>query len=161
MRNPTTVSQRCTIQLHSGQFCDAPAEERISHPMCGRHALQVFRDVLMSYEIEGADPVRRALSMVDWLDDQRAVDPDPGESVVYYLLVGDLVKIGTTNHLARRLQSYPPTSVLLATEPGSVDVEVERHRQFREYLSARREWFTPGPRLREFVESLPDYRVAA
>lgn len=74
--------------------------------------------------------------------------------VVYYIQVGDLIKLGTTNNLERRLRSYPPNAVVLATETGSFQLETQRVEQFAEYLAGRREWFHPGPRLMAHVDSL-------
>jgi hypothetical protein len=75
-------------------------------------------------------------------------------SVVYYVQVGDLIKIGTTTNLVARVNAYPPGSVLLATEPGDVDLERQRHQQFADCLAARNEWFTPTKRLMEFIAGL-------
>lgn len=74
--------------------------------------------------------------------------------VVYYIQVGDLIKVGTTSDINRRLQAYPPNAVVLATETGSYLRETERVEQFVEYLAGRREWFHPGPRLMDHIEEL-------
>lgn len=86
--------------------------------------------------------------------------------VVYYL--GDpqtqLVKIGTSGVLANRLtelrRSYPG-ALLLATEPGGIDVERSRHQQFEhlrvESISAvlpvggQTEWFRKEPELMDHI----------
>jgi hypothetical protein len=72
-------------------------------------------------------------------------------------MVDGLVKIGYASNLDKRLASYPPTAQLLATEPGDRATEARRHTEFNEYLTARREWFVPGPRLRTHVEHLDGY----
>lgn len=67
-------------------------------------------------------------------------EPDP-MGKVYYLLVGDLVKIGFTTNLAKRLKTYPPHAELLAVEPGPKSLERQRHRELRNSLRQSNEWF--------------------
>jgi len=74
--------------------------------------------------------------------------------VVYYLRVGDLIKIGHTRRIDQRLKAYPPDAVLLATEPGTEELETQRHDQFAEFLGARCEWFRPGLALLAHIEAL-------
>lgn len=74
--------------------------------------------------------------------------------VVYYVQVGDLIKVGTTSDMKRRLRAYPPNAVVLATETGSFLRETERVEEFAEYLAGRREWFHPGPRLMAHITEL-------
>jgi hypothetical protein len=73
---------------------------------------------------------------------------------VYYLRVGRYVKIGTAIDVRARLGAYPPDAQLLAVEQGYLRKEAERLAEFAEYLSARREWFTPGPRLMAHIAAI-------
>src|SRR5690349_15381919 len=50
-------------------------------------------------------------------------------SIVYYIRRGDLIKIGTTATPQRRFKALMPDEIL-AFEPGGVDQEAARHRQF-------------------------------
>lgn len=79
----------------------------------------------------------------------------PSYVCVYYLKVGDLIKIGMTRNLARRLAVYPPGSELLGLEYGGAKVERERHQQFHALLSHGREWFLDRPEIRAHIEALP------
>lgn len=72
--------------------------------------------------------------------------------VVYYLRVGDLIKIGYTFKLEQRLRQYPPDAVLLAVEPGDEELEKQRHHHLRHSLARGREWFHPTPEVEEFVQ---------
>lgn len=90
-----------------------------------------------------------------------------GRSVVYYLRRRDgLIKIGFTSNLALRAgmltQTYGDLD-LLATEPGSRNIERQRHRQFRtarlDPLSpwegeGATEWFAAVPSLMHHIEML-------
>ncbi|RRQ81548.1 GIY-YIG nuclease family protein [Streptomyces griseofuscus] len=58
-------------------------------------------------------------------------------SIVYYIRRGDLIKIGTTTNPASRLRSLMP-DVILAFEPGDVELETIRHQQFRASRVARK-----------------------
>lgn len=56
-------------------------------------------------------------------------DPRRHEPIVYYMKMGDLVKIGTSVNIAGRLEALNPER-LLAVEMGGYQIEAERHRQF-------------------------------
>lgn len=71
--------------------------------------------------------------------------------VVYYLQVGELIKIGWTADLSQRLKSYPPDAILLATHPGTLDTEKSMHQKFAHLLSGRREWFKDDKVVRDHI----------
>ncbi|WP_328631998.1 hypothetical protein [Streptomyces sp. NBC_00356] len=69
------------------------------------------------------------------------------ESIVYYVLRGTLVKIGTTTSPHRRFAALLPDEVL-AWEPGGRQEEVARHQQFLNLrLTSRGEYFRRGEAL--------------
>jgi hypothetical protein len=79
--------------------------------------------------------------------------------VVYFIRIGDLVKIGKTLDLKKRLTSFSyPGIELLATEPGYTEREGALHRRFKEYRRAG-EWFSYGPNLRAHVASLQGGKI--
>lgn len=59
--------------------------------------------------------------------------------VIYYMRMSDLVKIGTTVTIGSRFTSLGPQAVM-AIEPGSANVEYDRHKQFA-HLHDHGEWF--------------------
>src|ERR1039458_2410411 len=85
--------------------------------------------------------------------------------LVYYAMRDGLIKIGTTTQIRRRLAAQG-IDELLAVEPGSFDLETERHAQFAEHKLSRRrgtgrgrgsgpaEWFRPGGDLMAHIEAL-------
>lgn len=91
---------------------------------------------------------------------QESGEFDEGE-VVYYLRIGNLIKIGTTVDIIRRLRQYPPNVKLLGTEPGDARVERVRLEQFRHLLANGREWFTPAPDLIQHIKALRKLSKAA
>lgn len=71
---------------------------------------------------------------------------------VYYLRFADRVKIGFSTNLKSRLQAIPHDEVL-ATEPGTMRQERERHAQFAD-LRVTGEWFRYEEPLVSHIASL-------
>lgn len=75
--------------------------------------------------------------------------------VVYYVRLGvNHVKIGTTGHLKERMVALRVANAenLLAVEPGSYELEAERHRQFAKHkYDRRKEDFEEAPALMEHI----------
>ncbi len=72
--------------------------------------------------------------------------------VVYYMRIGDRVKIGTSASLAQRLETINPEE-LMATERGDRRVESRRHRQFAD-LRVHGEWFRLEGALIQHIDAL-------
>ena len=155
----------CTIQDKAGRFCNTESAPGLKLPVCADHAISIYRDMAALIDSAQGDPLFMLHLGIGSLDQRRRernrnaasrIDGalESGEPTVYYVLVGEKVKIGYTANLTQRLRAYPPDAELLATEPGDKELERTRHQQFREYLTHGREWFAPGPALREHVESL-------
>lgn len=70
--------------------------------------------------------------------------------VVYYLEFNGLIKIGTTSNLKKRLESIPWDNLLL-TEPGTYQLERQRHEQFKN-SHRRHEWFHKTQEVLSFIE---------
>lgn len=167
---PDQPSRRsCTIQRPGRtDFCDRPAISVLDFPICAKHAITTYLELSGLVEANQDNDIVRTLQLLEELDRKPkrrqpprrklpTAGPLDGEPVVYYILVDGLVKIGQTKDIGQRLRAYPPSSHLLATEPGDITLERLRHEQFAEHLKHGREWFTPGPSLRAHVESLDTY----
>ena len=105
-----------------------------------------------------ADEARRLSEAAAATQKPAAPRPTP---VVYYLRVGQLIKIGYTSDLPQRLRAYPPDTLVLATEPGDMSLEQQRHRQFSWHRVAGREWFDPAPPLLRHINSLREQPLTA
>lgn len=167
MSKPSQYS-RCTTQQRDGSFCDGPSLPDAPFPICLHHAGKLYTflrstiervdrettlDRMSSNPGEALDAKDALyLSRIETQRERAKFRPEPER--VYYVQVGDLIKIGTTTQLARRLANYPPGAKLLATEPGGYVVEGRRHRQFRHLLAERNEWFRPGPELLDHIGAL-------
>lgn len=153
----------CTAQREDGSFCDAHTLPDAPFPICLRHASQLYSFLRGRIAEVGDDPITSVDAIGDLLEqrDRLNVQPPPSDPVVYYVRIGELIKIGTTGNLRSRMASYPPTRELLATEPGGVDVEAQRLRRFVQYRELGREWFRPGPDLLTHIVSLQQCEDAA
>lgn len=70
---------------------------------------------------------------------------------VYYIRMGDAIKIGYATDVAKRMRAYPPTAELLAAHPGTTQTERDMHKRFRADLSQGREWFNPSDNLMDHI----------
>lgn len=77
----------------------------------------------------------------------------PHESIVYYMKLGNLVKIGISRRLAQRAMTFNPQRIL-AVEPGSHALEKVRHRQFVD-LHEQGEWFRYEQKLKDHIRQIP------
>lgn len=80
---------------------------------------------------------------------QRELADSKANAAVYYIEFRGAIKIGTSICLISRLAAHP-WEWLLALEPGSYELESERHKQF-DHLLIRGEWFDDAPELREHI----------
>jgi hypothetical protein len=82
------------------------------------------------------------------------VDPDlplPRIDVVYYLRLGEAVKIGTTFNPRQRFAALPHDEVL-AFELGGRSLERQRHAEFADDRLGSSEWFALTRRVRTHIE---------
>jgi uncharacterized Zn finger protein len=122
--------------------------------LCKHHAAEFARSLasqLLMTEDENLDE-ELAQTLRSWEERLPADRTARNAPCVYYLRFGDRVKIGTTTNLALRLVAIPHDE-LLATEPGSLALEKQRHEQFA-HLRVRGEWFSHAGALADYIDSL-------
>lgn len=120
--------------------CEAKRSSLVRVPLCDRHAVDVYRkvkDALKPERRTGQAQPRRA---------------DIVRGVVYFVELGDRIKIGFTTNLTSRLKTVPAERVL-ATMPGTMRDEQAMHARF-ESARVYREWFTKSPELLDFIETI-------
>lgn len=84
-------------------------------------------------------------------------EPKTGyEGSVYYLRIGDRVKIGFTSNIFHRLTSYPPNMEILLIRHGSKDLEHREHIRFSEHRTDGREWFTANERVLQMISEITE-----
>ena len=156
MPHPSAI-QRCTAQKGSGEFCDAPSMPDVPFPICGQHAYRLWRRLSEIVTEAERDKLRILTLAFEQIDEKRAREDRrraSADHVVYYVLVGDLLKIGTTSRLKARLAQFPPNKKLLAVEPGSYELERKRHVEFADLLAHGNEWFRFEGALIEHVQNM-------
>ncbi len=83
--------------------------------------------------------------------------PKPRPERVYYVQVGDGVKIGTTIDMKKRMvaiRNASPSAKLLATEPGGRSLEHLRHAEFTASRIGNSEVFRPTPQLMAHIDRI-------
>lgn len=156
----------CTAQLDDGETCGRPSAVRAPFPICERHVIAAYkyaaRLIGAQHVVElpvqqrgsaggaGNGPGKKRLTHTG----TKGFSMNGWPSVVYYARIGDHIKIGHTKNLAERMKWYPPSTVILALEPGDVIVERSRQWKFDHLLDAREEWFRPGEDLMRHIELL-------
>lgn len=161
--DPTSVVLRCTAQMRSGSFCDAPGMLEAPFPIRDFHADKLMKH-LGAYDAMMRERLRSIGSMLD----ERPLDLSGEErknrarkqaladqSQVYYVRIGDHVKIGYTTNVRQRMnQLRVDVADVLATEPGGVELEKARHEQFDAERVGRREEFNPSRRLLAHIDAI-------
>lgn len=131
-------------------------DDRIA--VCRYHAIKIWAvidktsDRKPLTEIQMNRHLRQARADQERIDELESRRVQPG--TVYYLQVGEHVKIGFTADLKQRMKAYPPTSKLLAAHPGTRHLEGEMHRTFGGSRAAGREWFLDTPELRRHIDQV-------
>jgi hypothetical protein len=86
------------------------------------------------------------------VEQQRAKEARKAQAVVYYVHRGDRIKIGTTTVGEKRWKAHG--GALLATEPGSFELERQRHERFAASRIGTSEWFQATPELLAWIATL-------
>lgn len=156
---PETASSlsTCTAQMSDASPCGKQSVENMPFPICEWHVLRAYRWVTLHMQSLADDPVFQWQFRMESLDAEHARDRRRmagREHVVYYLQIGPHIKIGYSSRLKQRLATYPITRRLLAVEAGDMNIEKQRHNQFKQYLAQGNEWFLPGPELLVHINTL-------
>ena len=172
----STFGGRCTVQ-------SCPRKIWENTPLCKQHAYDMWFKVELNKHIEEDhrvherlrdEAIMRQAKLEDDVEDIRAQQDEalieewrkafeaeerlaksktrPGH--ICYLQVGALIKIGFSSTLDERLRAYPPDSKVLATHPGTPELEQVIHRKFFNHLSHGREWFTPSPEIDRHIQEV-------
>lgn len=166
-KDPANTPQRCIW----GPFCDSPASDRYPFPFCQEHLL-----LMWSYVDEDIRATQKTSEERDQEQEQVFIEaqerhddaikdnmspPKPRHvnelqppGLIYYLQVGDYIKVGYTSNAKRRGSEYPPGSKLLLSYPGSREDEKRLHEKFVAYREAGREWYMDAAEIREHIEEM-------
>lgn len=139
--------------------CTEPRYRHFDSKMCHEHTKGVS-NIYVGYHAETLAAAQRRL---DESRDKReresakraAAAKEAARSqagTVYFLRVGSYIKIGWTSDLTGRMRSYPPDSILLATQPGLRADETKLHKRFAIHRSHGREWYPLVPQILEHID---------
>jgi hypothetical protein len=126
--------------------CQAAPSVTLDVPMCERHAIRVYRAVAAHIALADVDPSALAFD---------GGTPDLERSTrlgsVYFVRLGDRVKIGFSAHLRKRMEVIPHEE-FLGRIPGTMRDEKNLHRRFA-HLRTTGEWFKADDELLTFIEN--------
>lgn len=149
----------CGATNHTGKDCMAAVPKDFPINLCMKHLRLAgefyveVKDVLRLNSIHAVPEKKVSNEFV--YKDRNEMSGYPGESkdtgLVYYILFGDMIKIGYSASIETRLASLP-WEECLAFEPGSFALENSRHKKFSQYkLKRGREWFSDCKPLRDHI----------
>lgn len=156
MDEGSAASLREAKRLHPHCVWPGCGVDQMLHigPLCWTHA-EMVADAVNESRVPAATRAKADAAIRRRREAERAAKAaesrgqQPGW--IYYVRVGDRVKIGYSADVKRRMRAYPPDSHLLAVHPGTRQLETEMHQRFAGSRAAGREWFRETPDLAEHV----------
>lgn len=165
---------RCTGLSAADRQCGFPPVREsadLGLSLCRDH-LAAYDEALEAVRAAGGLPEHYvpAMTPAEWLaemgqlraaesaatpEEDRRLKAYEAQSVVYYVRIRDLIKIGTTVNMQARFGQLIVDEIL-ATEPGARPLEQMRHKQFA-HLRVRGERFAPGPDLDSHIAMLREH----
>lgn len=126
------------------------------HPVCPEH-LMLIADTrtpetipesrIKKILIDRANELQRAKVRESLRKSAQSAQP----GWIYYVQIGELIKIGYTENLQQRISHYPPNAIIKAVHPGTPALEKSIHRQFQESRARGREWFRMSTPLNDHM----------
>lgn len=134
-------------------------------PMCHRHLGVAFKTAVHTVGnvpefIEAVVDINAAVAAREKSEDQAAqrafMAREDGD--IYFIRLGELVKVGWTRDLWSRVKSYGASAELLVSYAGTRQDETNLHRQLTPARAKGREWYEDGAIIAKFVdEALKQY----
>lgn len=140
----------------TGRECGAPVEDDAPFNICLYHVGKIGewwkREMLyiIGSAMQNESNQRGLLSRANVGKDHTIREPH-----VYYILHGNRIKIGWSDYWQKRVKQLPFDRVL-AVEPGSKNLEAERHAMFEPHRIRDTEWFEAVPELWDFITEVSE-----
>jgi hypothetical protein len=158
------------VVTSEGVLCGSPTEVDAPLPLCTRHLLAAYDWVVRDVGVTDALPsaclacgsrlgVRYPSGWLCAICDWKVGDIPESDAtnirvdVVYYIRLGDRIKIGTSGNPRQRIASLPHDEVL-AFERGGRPLEQRRHAQFASHRMRESEWFDSHDALTAHIAEL-------
>lgn len=158
------------VGAYDGEPCRMVATITRPFPLCVEHYRTSGLQEYHGWVRGTPDDIRHAISDLanqrtrEAMDKLRAdhgvqrleghIVPLDAEPIVYFIRSRDIVKIGTTINLAKRLKALNlPELTVLATEPGYYKRERQLHRRFAS-LQIEREWYRLEGALLDHINAI-------
>jgi hypothetical protein len=139
-----TQKTPCIATTPGGRKCAGYVLNGTPVSLCYDHAFQVYLNMhaRVTGEMKGHfERLRRAELNIPLVDPLVTMAYEE-QSQVYYIRIGEWIKIGYTANMRQRINSLRVEAKdILATEPGGRAKERERHLQFANIRQGRRENF--------------------
>lgn len=135
--------------------CHEPIVDTSTIPTCRPCGMTIARAFKQELLLEDRFAHEHRMQEVANRNQQREATPDGG--VVYYVRIEDYIKIGWTSKLRSRMRELrvDAHTALLAIEPGTKELERQRHVEFaNDRIHNLRENFNPSPRLMDHTREL-------
>lgn len=142
--------------LHAAKLRD----HHYAIPLCRVH-LMTARDQAGNYIEKERDFALAVATQVSMYRQGRSAEEDAKAQAefmadrngdIYFIRIGDLIKVGWTRDMWSRLKSYGASAELLVCYPGTRDDETNLHRQLTPARVRGREWYEDGPIINGFLE---------
>lgn len=140
--------QRLAEWIDGARHHEYLRDASLALPLCKEHGVIVWQQVqrfrLLPDVVETAQQLaeRHRREAGRGLTQQAQESDDGGE--LYFVRINNLVKVGWTQTLPRRLKEYGAGAELLCHYPGTRDEETQLHRRLTAVRAKGREWYHDG-----------------
>lgn len=142
--------------------CDLHRAGYVSHeyadaPLCIGHIYETWRlarDLAEKRENRQATTSVRVAPREDFHARRTVEQPVATIGWIYYLRIGDNIKIGYASRLLQRLRQYPPTAELLAAHRGTKVDEKVVHSLLYLHRIAGREWYSQNDEVLTYIAKI-------
>lgn len=119
-------------------------------PLCLGHVFEVWR--LARDHADTHNNRAKTLTTVVAGETKTIERPVSRIGWVYYIRIGNEVKVGYASNLLNRLRSYPPTAEFLHANRGTKNDEKVAHSMLYLHRVAAREWYAPHADVFTYIE---------
>lgn len=122
-------------------------------PLCHEHGVVAWRQIQQASGLPVLIETAKQVEKREREYQARLRNGKPeSDGELYFVRINDLVKVGWTATLSRRLKEYGAGAELLCHYPGTRDDETTLHRRLNAVRAMGREWYHDGPVIQRYVD---------